>query len=103
MEELLEAIMVISFGISWPISIVKSLRSKTAKGKSLLFMVLIWIGYVAGTAWKILVFVKTGAISYPSYFYVLNLVMVSCDIALYFRNAKLDKERESALEKQSAA
>lgn len=94
MEELLEAIMVISFGISWPISIVKSVKSRTAKGKSLFFLLLIWIGYVAGVAWKVMVLVKTGSISYPSYFYLLNLIMVSCDIGLFFRNSKLDKEKE---------
>ena len=94
MEELLEAIMVVAFGISWPISICKSIKSKTAKGKSLFFLLLIWLGYVAGVAWKTLVFVKTGTISYPSYFYLLNLIMVSCDIVLFFRNSKLDAKQQ---------
>ncbi len=95
MEELLEAIMVISFGLSWPISIVKSLKSRTAKGKSIFFLFLVWIGYVAGVSWKVVAFMRTGSISYPSYFYLLNLIMISCDIFLYFRNCKLDKAREN--------
>ena len=95
MEQILEAIMVISFGISWPASIAKSFKSRTAKGKSLFFLCLIWLGYVAGIIWKIIVFVKTGAFHYPAYFYILNLLMVSTDIVLYFRNRKLDKLAEN--------
>lgn len=92
--EILEAIMVISFGISWPSSILKSYKSRTAKGKSLFFLFMIWIGYIAGTTWKLIEFINTGVIKYPSVFYLLNLVMVSIDIVLYFRNKKLDAERD---------
>ena len=52
MVEILEAIMVISFGISWPISIFKTLKSKTAAGKSPLFIGLIIFGYIAGLCKK---------------------------------------------------
>ncbi len=93
--EILEAVMVICFGISWPMSIMKSYKSRTAKGKSLFFLFMIWIGYVAGIIWKVIEFNKTGIFKYPSYFYILNLVMVSTDIVLYFRNRKLDKEKEN--------
>ena len=92
--EVLEAIMVICFGISWPMSIIKSYKSRTTKGKSLFFLFLIWIGYVSGVTWKILVLVKTGEFRYPAYFYIFNLIMVSIDIILYFRNKKLDREAE---------
>lgn len=93
-EEILEAVMVISFGISWPTSIMKSLRSRTAKGKSLLFLAMIWIGYVAGIVWKVMAWKRTGEFKWPSWFYILNLLMVSTDIVLYFRNRKLDKLAE---------
>lgn len=91
MEEILEAVMVISFGISWPASILKSYRSRTAKGKSLFFLCMIWLGYVAGIIWKVIVFNKTGVFKYPAYFYIVNLLMVSTGIVLYFRNRKLDR------------
>jgi len=91
MKEILEAAMVICFGISWPISIMKSLRSRTAKGKSLIFMLLIWIGYIFGIASKVL----GNSITYVLFFYVLNLVMVSIDIGLYFRNRGLDRIAEA--------
>lgn len=93
--EILEAVMVICFGISWPMSIMKSYKSHTAKGKSLFFLFMIWIGYVAGVIWKLIELNETGVFKYPSYFYILNLIMVSIDICLYFRNRKLDKEKEN--------
>lgn len=94
MNEILEALMVLSFGISWPASIRKSYTSRTAKGKSLFFMSMIAFGYLCGIAWKVNVFNATGEWHYPSYFYILNLVMVSTDIVLYFRNRKLDQQQE---------
>lgn len=95
MESLFEAIMVICFGISWPVSIAKSYKSKTAKGKSLVFLIFIAIGYVSAIIWKIIEYNHSGQFRYPSYFYILNLIMISVDIVLYFRNRSLDKKREN--------
>ena len=92
MAELFEAIMVISLGITWPASIAKSYTSRTAKGKSLFFMLMILFGYGCGIVSKIL----SGTITYVFVFYVLNLIMVSADVVLYFRNRRLDKQRQSA-------
>ena len=92
MTELLEALMVLSFGISWPASILKSYRSRTAKGKSLFFMIMIAFGYLCGIVWKVIEYKRTGVFAYPSYFYILNLIMVITDITLYFRNKKLDSK-----------
>lgn len=84
-----EAAMVILFGISWPLSIIKSLKAKTAKGKSLLFLMFIEIGYLSGIASKLMY----GEIKYNFWFYILNAVMVLTDIVIYFRNRRLDKTR----------
>ena len=84
--QLLEAVMVISFGLSWPISIRKSFISRTTKGKSLLFMIFIDIGYIAGICSKII----ADNITYVFVFYVINFFMVLTDILLYFRNKKLE-------------
>lgn len=94
MAELLEAGMVIAFGISWPLNIVKSLRARTAKGKSLPFLFFIWIGYICGIASKLI----SGNITYVFFFYILNFIMVSADAALYFRNRRLDKLVETGKE-----
>ena len=93
--EILEATMVLCFGISWPLSIAKSYRARTAKGKSLLFLLFIFAGYVAGIAWKMILLAETGEIKWPTYFYFLNLVMVGTDIVMYFRNKRLDAKSEN--------
>jgi len=79
--------MVICFGLSWPLSVYKSWKSKTAKGKSLMFELFIWVGYLSGIVGKIV----TDNITYVFIFYVINMVMVSVDICLYIRNRRLDK------------
>lgn len=54
MSELLEIGMVVCFGISWPMSVIKSYRARTAKGKSLFFLIMIFTGYICGIAAKLL-------------------------------------------------
>jgi len=90
LSEVFEAAMVICFGISWPVSIIKSYKSGTNKGKSIVFIMFIIFGYVCGILSKIF----SGKITYVFVFYVLNFIMVTIDCALYFRNARLDKFRE---------
>ncbi len=96
--DLFEALTILCFGLSWPISIRKSLISRTAKGKSLFFEVFLLIGYAFGIARKVIQVValgSTGFLFYLSFFfYVLNFIEISIDVALYFRNVKLDKARE---------
>ncbi|MDD2959613.1 MAG: hypothetical protein PHE06_15140 [Lachnospiraceae bacterium] len=99
MTDLLEALMILCFGLSWPISIRKSWISRTAKGKSLFFEFFIWIGYVFGIARKVLLWQNAaGSLDWLFYlswfFYVLNIVEISIDMGLYMRNKKLDQERE---------
>ena len=88
MAELFEILMIVCFGMSWPMNVIKSWRARTTKGKSLPFLLLISVGYVFGIAGKLI----SGAYKwYVLFFYVLNLVMVLTDLALYFRNLKLDR------------
>ena len=101
--DLFEALTIFCFGLSWPISIRKSLISRTAKGKSLFFEVFLLIGYAFGIARKT---IQVAALGYPLastgkfgtvifylsfFFYVLNFIEISIDVALYFRNKKLDE------------
>ena len=97
MAELLEIIMILSFGASWPMNVIKSYKARTAKGKSLAFMLLIFFGYIAGIASKFVNVTYMANFSekwYVLFFYFLNIFMVSLDIILYFRNRKLDKQNE---------
>lgn len=87
MPGIFELIMVLCFGVSWPVSIAKSWRCRTAKGKSPVFLAFIITGYICGIVWKLL----AGSITYVFWFYVLNLLMVTVDFCLYFRNRRLDR------------
>ena len=95
MVTVLESIMLICFGLSWPVSVYKSVTSKTTKGKSLLFILAIIIGYVAGIAGKIL----GGQLNYVLALYIVNLAFVCVDLALYFVN----KRRENGAEVHACA
>jgi len=92
---LLAPIILVCFGVSWPFKIYKSLRSRTAKGKSLQFEILVVIGYLFGLAGKFI----ANDVTYVVAVYILDLVMVSTDIVLTCRNMKLGRlaEKERTL------
>ena len=95
MSELFEIIMIVSFGASWPLNVMKSWKSRTTKGKSLPFLCLIFFGYIAGIASKLMNESYMANFSekwYVLFFYVLNLIMVGADLVLYYRNYLLDKK-----------
>lgn len=97
MAEILEIIMIVSFGASWPMNVLKSYRARTTKGKSLAFLCLIFFGYIAGIASKLVneaYMADFAAKWYVLFFYVLNLIMVGADLILYARNKRLDKAAE---------
>ena len=89
--EILETLMIISFGISWPTSIHKSYTARSTKGKSLLFLFFIFVGYLFDIAAKLL----TNNLNLAFWFYILNSVMVFTDICLYFRNRRIQRREES--------
>ena len=94
MAEIAEVIMIVCFGASWPFNVIKSYKARTAKGKSPVFLCLIIIGYIAGIASKFLNEAYMASINekwYVLFFYFLNLLMVSADLIIYFRNRMLDK------------
>ena len=97
MSEILEIIMIVSFGASWPLNVLKSYRARTTKGKSLAFLCLILFGYVAGITSKLVNDAYMASFAekwYVLFFYVLNFIMVSADLCLYIRNYRLDKKAQ---------
>ena len=89
MGQILETIMLLCFGFSWPLNVIKAYKAKTTKGTSLPFIILIITGYVAGITAKIL----TNQINYVLIAYILNLAIVSINVLVYLRNYTLDKKR----------
>lgn len=75
--------MIVCFGISWPVSLVKTFKTKSVKGKSLLFLALIFTGYLCGIAAKVIF-----DMNYVLVFYILNLIFVGAEIVLYFKYRK---------------
>ena len=86
MSTVLEAIMMICFGFSWPVNLVKNYQSRTARSMSLPFILLLIAGYVAGILAKILL----GQMNWLLVLYVLNLAMILANLGVYFRNRSLD-------------
>ncbi|PAT01970.1 hypothetical protein CI105_03685 [Candidatus Izimaplasma bacterium ZiA1] len=82
-----EVLMLVCFGCAWPTSIYKSLKSKSVKGKSVLFLYIILLGYVFGMLHK--AFYNFDLIIY---LYLLNFLMVFTDLMLYYRNLRLSKK-----------
>lgn len=94
MGSILETVMLVCFGFSWPLNVIKAYRAKTSKGTSLPFILLIIAGYIAGISAKLI----TGQINYVLIAYILNLAIVSLNVVVYFRNVSLDKKRLQGLE-----
>lgn len=97
-SSIMEMLMVVCFGISWPLNIFKAWKARTAKGSSVFFYWFIWIGYVFAIIGKIALIIYNAPQPwyltvrwYVMFFYVLNTLMVTCGIWIYFRNKKLDK------------
>ena len=74
--------MLLCFAAAWPFSIYKLYRTKSTKGKSVVFSFIIILGYIFGITNK---FVMNDT-NYVLYFYFLDLCLVLIDTVLYFRN-----------------
>lgn len=81
MAQFLEIAMIVAFGLSWPNNIITTLKNKSTKGKSLTFLMLIDFGYICGILAKL---IGGNIVWYVLFFYVLNFIMVTTDMCLYF-------------------
>ena len=91
MASVLEAIMLLCFGLSWPINAIKAWRARTAKATSPAFLALITFGYVAGIAAK---FVGNN-VNWVLCVYIINLMALIVNILIYLRNRGLDVREAS--------
>lgn len=92
MSGIFETVMLICFGLSWPINAIKAYKARTTKGTSLPFIILIIVGYIAGITAKILL----QQFNYVFIVYLINLAIVFLDVAVYIRNYRLDKKKTKA-------
>ena len=95
--KILEAAMLILFGVSWPFNLLKSIKTKSTKGKSLLFLILIDLGYMAGITSK---FFSTTFVWETDWWifaiYVFNFTFVSADLIMYFINKSKENKIATA-------
>ena len=91
MGSIFETAMLVCFGFSWPLNVIKAYRAKSAKGTSLAFILLIITGYLAGITAKFI----NNQMNYVLLVYFLNLVIVLTNLAVYFRNRSLDRRTET--------
>lgn len=89
--EFTEIAMLVLFGFSWPFNIIKSYRSRTAKGKSIFFEIIVVIGYLFGLSGKFVTFYQTGHLAVSVWFYIADIFMVGVDMLLYRRNTIIDR------------
>ena len=92
--QICEIAMLVAFGASWPFNIIKSYRSRTAKGKSVIFEIIVTIGYLFGVAGKFITYHQTGVLAYSVWFYFIDITMVAIDMVLFVRNTALDKAED---------
>jgi len=81
-----EIVMLVCFGAAWPFSIYKSYKSKSVEGKSIIFLFIVYFGYVSGVLHKY--FFRLDNVVF---LYILNSFMVLADILLYYKNKRLQK------------
>ena len=94
-KDLMEAAMMVCFGFSWPINLYKNIKVKSAKGMSLPFILLIVAGYLVGIGAKVIGHVSGAApLNYVVVVYVINLLMVSANIVVYFVNRRYDRMKK---------
>ena len=80
--------MLVCFGFSWPVNIMKAWKARTTANQSLLFLIVVDLGYACGITHKILYSTDLALV-----FYILNFTMVFVNICIYLRNLVLDKKR----------
>ncbi len=97
MAELLESTMLICFGLSWPMNLAKNIKAKSARNMSLQFILLIIIGYIAGISAKI----YNHRFNYVLVVYLLNLIVVSANVVVFFINHRYDRQAKEANAKLS--
>ena len=98
MAELLEAAMLVCFGLSWPLNAYKNYKAGTAAGSRWQFIALITAGYVAGIAAKFV----SGSVNWVLAVYLLNIACIGVNWFVYFRNRRLDAQRRMEFERVEA-
>ena len=83
-SELLELLMLLAFGCSWPFAIWRTCKAKRVDGKSLHFMMIVIFGYVCGIAAHLV----EGTKLWLCAVYLVDICLVATDLSLYFHYSR---------------
>lgn len=81
--------MLLCFGAAWPFSIMRSYKSRSTNGKSIVFLCILILGYTFGIINKVLY-----SNDIVLYLYILNICMVSTDAMLWIRNRGIEQREK---------
>lgn len=70
--------MLICFGAGWPLSIYRMTKTKSSAGKSLLFLVLVMLGYFFGVCHKLFYHLDVVILLYLALFFVVMTDFFVC-------------------------
>jgi hypothetical protein len=94
LSQYFEATMLVCFGFSWPLAILKTWQTKKVAGKSLPFLVLILLGYSAGIIAKLLrAHANHANPEWVTALYTMNFLLVGVDIVLYMKYREKEVNR----------
>ncbi|MGZ3196818.1 MAG: hypothetical protein ACXU60_06935 [Croceibacterium sp.] len=94
--DIFEGLMLICFGLAWPLATLKMLRCRSAQGRNLGFTLIILGGYLAGVASKLLGLHWDAGPPPVFWLYVLNSLSVGVNAALQWHFARRAVPRVAA-------
>ena len=94
---ILEATMLVCFGCAWPLASVRMLRTRRAEGRGLLPTGLIFAGYLAGMAAKLVFTCHGGPLAPIFWMYFLNAGSVGVNLALQWRYSRGATEHDGRI------
>ncbi len=80
-----EGLMILCFGVSWPVAVWKTLKTKNVSGISIFFLWFVFFGYVSGVMFKLVEAVGNGYVNPVIILYLFNLVLVGTEVILFYR------------------
>jgi uncharacterized protein with PQ loop repeat len=80
-----EAFMIFCWGVSWPVAVWKTYKTKNVGGISILFLWFVFFGYVSGICFKVAEYMGEGFLNPVIVLYMLNFLFVGTELILFYR------------------
>jgi len=77
--------MIFCWGVSWPVAVLKTLRTKNVDGVSIFFLWFVFWGYVSGICFKVSEYFGDGFLNPVIALYLFNFIFVGTELVLFYR------------------